>query len=836
MATKLWGIHGQNRNDFLDTQHPNVGLGWQKAGDMTGLTTKESIKDALIAGFGDNKSISSATGQNYRFICEAKVGDYLVYTKERVIHIGQFTSKAYYDASKENYSTVRDVKWLVHIPSKMISNGAYNEINSAMSFFAVKTNAEELFALINKNPVLDTEAYKRLKAASDITPETYDGSYILVPEIAKAYAGMDISKLDYKDIDAIYIAAIGTWKASFGLKKQKIKDAHLTDSKKIELCALVDKLESDTKLGAFANSAADETKHMGMFGTGFMTYRTSKGSNEEENDENVKKLLELYIYVAINSNEDRILKAVEKAFSAPIKGTKTGAASVVLHCLKPLIFPIINGNEGIGSTLYYELGVGLSQPKELDTFIANTKLLQEFRDDNFSFKNFRVMDIVARELQPDTEPTVIDVEVIDGYYTAQTGLTKEEWVEILKNEKAENPEVMKYLGFWYEHEGYEASCSEIAAKHGGHPNTYNGAITGLAQRISKARNLVVKDQNGDTSYWIIVMNGRYSVYADNKVFNWTLRDEICIALVELGEVEKAVEDEKLPPKEPYTKEDFLKEVFISSDDYETIKNLLERKMNIILQGAPGVGKTFMARRFAYSIMGEKDDSCIQMIQFHQSYSYEDFIFGYQPTDTNFKLMPGIFYKFCKLAEKNKGKRYFMIIDEINRGNLSKIFGELLMLIEADKREKCSITLSHTKESFTVPNNLYIIGMMNTADRSLAMIDYALRRRFSFIKLVAAFASPKFRDFIEGQGVSIELATKIIKRFKMLNEKIAEDKSLGEGFEIGHSYFCSKKMSPTEKRDDKWYEDIVTYDIKPLLEEYWFDDKAKVNQIVAGLLQ
>ncbi|MCH5301163.1 MAG: AAA family ATPase, partial [Ruminococcus sp.] len=193
------------------------------------------------------------------------------------------------------------------------------------------------------------------------------------------------------------------------------------------------------------------------------------------------------------------------------------------------------------------------------------------------------------------------------------------------------------------------------------------------------------------------------------------------------------------------KEQFLSEVFIKESEFDKLSSLLKNKKNIILQGAPGVGKTFAAKRLAYALMGVKDDDRIRMVQFHQSYSYEDFIEGYRPNETGgFDLRDGVFKEFCDAASKDANRDYFFIIDEINRGNLSKIFGELLMLIEADKRgNDYSVNLVYSNKKLSLPENLYIIGMMNTADRSLAMIDYALRRRFAFYTMTPAFDNKTF---------------------------------------------------------------------------------------------
>lgn len=276
----------------------------------------------------------------------------------------------------------------------------------------------------------------------------------------------------------------------------------------------------------------------------------------------------------------------------------------------------------------------------------------------------------------------------------------------------------------------------------------------------------------------------------------------------------------------YTKDDFLNEVYMDEGTYNILTGLLETKYNVILQGAPGVGKTFAAKRLAYSIMGQKDTSRVVMIQFHQSYSYEDFIQGYRPSKDGFELENGVFYKFCKEAEEDNERPYFFIIDEINRGNLSKIFGELMMLIEKDKRGE-KIKLLYSNEWFTVPKNVRIIGMMNTADRSLALMDYALRRRFAFFDFSPAFSSDGFKNYLsEKNSAKLE---KLISVVESLNNAISDDESLGEGFRIGHSYFCTDK----EITDDL-LKSIVEYEIIPLIKEYWFDEPSKIRDWSANL--
>lgn len=280
--------------------------------------------------------------------------------------------------------------------------------------------------------------------------------------------------------------------------------------------------------------------------------------------------------------------------------------------------------------------------------------------------------------------------------------------------------------------------------------------------------------------------------------------------------------------EKYSKEQFLADVYTSLEDLDTLCMLLKNKKNVILQGAPGVGKTYTAKRLAYAMMGEKDKDRIEMVQFHQNYTYEDFVMGYKPDGSEFRLRNGVFYDFCIKASNNPDKDYFFIIDEINRGNMSKIFGELLMLIEKDYRgADHKITLAYNQKPFYVPENLYIIGMMNTADRSLAMIDYALRRRFSFYEIEPRFASDGFRNY--QKRLADETFDKLIIKIEGLNREIRQDSSLGSGFCIGHSYFCNQQQC-----SEDWLKSVVTYEIVPMLQEYWFDDNQKVQMWINKL--
>ena len=288
---------------------------------------------------------------------------------------------------------------------------------------------------------------------------------------------------------------------------------------------------------------------------------------------------------------------------------------------------------------------------------------------------------------------------------------------------------------------------------------------------------------------------------------------------------------------------------------EELLSLWGRKKNLILQGAPGVGKTFWSEAICeevnvadayglgHGLVGMNAPNYeVFRCQFHQSMSYEDFVEGFRPNkDGGFDLVDGIFLKAVENAQENPGAQTIVIIDEVNRGNISKIFGELLSLIEADKRSlKWAVTLPYSGRKFWVPENLYILAMMNTADRSISLVDYALRRRFGFIGIKPAFDRPQFKKLLKDCGVADELIQRIVSKLSSLNETILNTPQLGAGFAIGHSYFipnCSFRSDDPDLLEhlNEWYASVIKYEIKPLIEEYWFDDPTTADELVSALL-
>lgn len=269
----------------------------------------------------------------------------------------------------------------------------------------------------------------------------------------------------------------------------------------------------------------------------------------------------------------------------------------------------------------------------------------------------------------------------------------------------------------------------------------------------------------------------------------------------------------------YNKEKFLKDCFFDSSEYDELKELLLTRKNVVLQGPPGTGKTYIAKRLAFSILGKKDTGKILNIQFHPKYSVDEFIEGFRPDDIGiYKYREGSFKNFCNQARNDKDNKYFLLIDEINRGDVIKVFGDTFMLLEPDKRGKENyVELPASKERFYIPSNLYIMGTMNIADKEQTMSDYAVRRRFSFYNVNPIFENKEFVKFCQGS----KLKMKIIDTVKEINSMVSGNK------QIGHCYFCKDE-------NDKELIRTVKYELIPLAEEYFKDDEAVKELVVRKL--
>ena len=287
----------------------------------------------------------------------------------------------------------------------------------------------------------------------------------------------------------------------------------------------------------------------------------------------------------------------------------------------------------------------------------------------------------------------------------------------------------------------------------------------------------------------------------------------------------------------YARAEALAELFIGEVELDAALAGLQRRRNLLLQGPPGTGKTFLARRLAWLLLGTRDESRIELVQFHPSYGYEDFMLGFRPdAQGRFHLVPGVLPLLCQRAAADPTRPYFLLIDEVNRGNVPRIFGELLLLLEADKRGPANaLRLPYAPAEaprFFVPENLYVIGTLNLADRSLSPLDYALRRRFAFVALGPQFGPP-LRHFLTARQVPTALVEQLCTCMAALNQAIADDPELGPDFEVGHSYFCQPPANPADAT--AWLRLILEQEIGPLLADYWREQPATAAAQLRKLL-
>lgn len=280
---------------------------------------------------------------------------------------------------------------------------------------------------------------------------------------------------------------------------------------------------------------------------------------------------------------------------------------------------------------------------------------------------------------------------------------------------------------------------------------------------------------------------------------------------------------------------FGDDVFVPRADLDRALDEWLEKKNLILQGPPGVGKTFVGDRFARALVGARGADRITRVQFHASYSYEEFVRGFRPTSAGvFELVDGPFLDACKAANASPNARHVLLIDEINRANVTKVFGELLSLIERDKRSaRFELRLAHARapsERFFVPPNLFLLGLMNTADRNLALVDFALRRRFAFMEIPPVFDA-RFVEHLAARGVHRGVAEEIGRSMTELNARVVADATLGRGYAIGHSYFEPPRdsLGGDEAKSRAWLERLAKLNLAPLFEEYWVEDAAAARE-------
>lgn len=674
---------------------------------------------------------------------------------------------------------------------------------------------------------------QELLHADEMEPDTHDATYELIREVINSYEIMgDLSVCDYKDLNLVYLMCVGTWKHGFDAKKKTIDASHLPDSEKNRLKNLLDELGERAKRGEYANNKENDA-NFGMFGTGFYTF-------ENKTDEHSPKdFIQMCIDIKNLSNDKEIFNRCERTLNEGFHGMRAASASMVLHCLKPMTFPIFNSNMGFDN-IYVYFNIDIKRKTELCTYIKNVRIVKAFRDKYFTVKNYRIFDITAWEIGKARQHTNIDYLGATDYYPSlneyNPGITAEEYERILDNENIVKRVWLDTLYYLYIMGG-TGSCKQITNKYGNSAAHYNMNTIKVAKAVHKETQcpLCVRE-SGENEYWPVLFYGRALEDSDEGVFSYKMREPLMEAIKSLEE--RGVFQE-------------MKEL-----DKEFDKNL-------ILYGPPGTGKTYNSVIYAVAIcdgkpLDELTDYAavmsrynelkkagrISFTTFHQSYGYEEFIEGIKPIidenkqDIGYTIEPGVFKKFCDNAKsitrtstdiestviEEDTEPYVFIIDEINRGNISKIFGELITLIESTKRagmpEAASAILPYSGDEFSVPSNVYILGTMNTADRSIALMDTALRRRFQFVEMMPD--SDVLRKIHADKVEDLDVAAMLDK----INERI--EYLYDREHTIGHAFFTDLKDDATLEKLQSIFEKSVI----PLLQEYFYEDYQKI-QLVLG---
>ena len=845
-------------NDFKDLNI--VAIGWE-TGDLSGKSFDE-IKQIMKDKYSDanNRSLGINIGQVTKFVLDFQIGDYVISSNpnSRKYLVGKVISDYYYSdklAKKYDFSDAychfRDVEWLGETNWDDLSSNSLNSLNSVITVFNIKDSAKnEVLIKLNNDKIEWTDFYMEF---ADKLSEYKSDRPTLISKIQNIYnkLNMELPTLEAdKEGNILMPYDIGPF-TTFALFNKRISAENRIN--------LVNEIKKEFSLKTNPPVTFHGISLVNNLKATFYGFEYRRGENDIDN---LWDLFELALKFS-EDNREEFIELYNQILSQ--RGIKWNI-TMALNWIRPFKFINLDSNnrdllssDEIFSEEFKNEIKSLKEPPSGEKYLQICDECKSSIDKTEKYSSFPEFSHEAYLFKLNEKDDESDEGIGDGdiktttYWLISAGNGSKWWDEFYDN---------GVVGMGMSGTGdlsqYQ-SKNEIKLKlqerdndNSSHANDVHacwqfahemqiGDVIFVKKGWDKiiGRGIIESDYEYNTTKpfhnvrkvkWTHKGNWAYEntrtfPYKTAKLPTKTLTD-ITNYTEMVNYIKELFVDEEMPeePEEvsypEYSIEKFLDEVYIDEDEYDTLVELLTHKKNLIVQGAPGVGKTFMAKRLAYSMMGQKDINRVMMVQFHQSYSYEDFVMGYRPSKEGFELRQGSFYQFCKKAEEDSENDYFFIIDEINRGNLSKIFGELFMLIEADKRgEKNKIQLLYSDELFFIPKNLYIIGLMNTADRSLAMLDYALRRRFAFFDLKPGFDSAGFRDYCD--ELSNSNFDDLVLTLKELNEEIKNDESLGEGFRIGHSYLCNLKSA------DK-LNFIVEYELIPLLNEYWFDEHDKVR--------
>ncbi len=702
-----------------------------------------------------------------------------------------------------------------------------------------------------------------LKREPEMNPDEHDGSYELMREVIYSYSSVsDYSVCNFRDLNAIYLMAIGTWRQNAEKKKENINQSHLPDSEKQRLTKVIDQVWDNACHDKYLNKHKSNPS-IGMFGTGFYSFE------KKTTDGDVQRFIKMLVEIADLTEDNEIFDKAEIVLKGGIKGMRAASVSVILHCFKPYVFPIINGNMGKG-TIYEALGIALDHPTDIETYIANCRKIREYRDDNFAFKNYRIFDLYARKIDASYNDEIFDdAEDVANEYkeepeeelfdhniilygppgTGKTYSTVMYAVAIIEDKKIED--VSKeakenYKAVKARYDGYK-DCGQIDFITFHQSYGYEDFIEGIRPVLSSDDN---EESKGEVQYEYF--SGSFKSFC-GKANAPVLKDVVVDAGLNSDPVVWKISlkgaGENTIRRECFGNshirigwDDYGPEINDKTDFKYGGKKILNAFMNQMKEGD-----------IVLSLYKNSEIDAVGIItgDYEWSDEYDDYkrlrkvkwLFTdkrenilkinngatmSQQAVYRMRISPNdvmeLVKKYKKPDEIEKPKKYVFIIDEINRGNISKIFGELITLIENTKRlgkpEEAKAILPYSKKEFGVPDNVYILGTMNTADRSIALMDTALRRRFSFEEMM-----PK-PELLKGVIVSDGNASVDIgEMLRVINKRI--EVLYDREHMIGHAFF----MELRENNSAKKLSEIFKKSVIPLLQEYFYEDYDKIRMVL-----
>lgn len=697
-----------------------------------------------------------------------------------------------------------------------------------------------------------------LQEAQDLDPDIHDGSYELVRETINSYANMgDLSKVDYKDLNLVYLMTIGTWKQKVSAKKKTIADSNLPQSEKDRLTSILEKVWSKAKKFEYQNEEKGRAS-IGMFGTGFFTFLG------KTDDDSPRNFIQMCIDIKDMTDEQEVFNRCSKTLTDSFHGMKTASASMILHCLKPMMFPIFNSNMGADNIFVY-LGTEMKWKTEINSYIKNVRLVKKLRDENFTVKNYRIFDMAAWEIGKSNNNTNIDysgaendminnmdIEQVGEFMdrrnkvnydknmilygpprTGKTYNTAIYAVAICDEKRLEDVEAMPYDAVLKRYKELKDNEKRIAFTTFHQSYGYEEFIEGIKP--------VLESESKDVSYRIedgifkrfckragrIDIKGKgLEILEDADVWKVTVRNEVRDDCFQNDRVRINwdIDSEGATGFENEIKKG---DIIITTSGSRTCINgvaIVTSEDAYVLEAE--TDKTTRDVRWLAVDIDENIKSINKGKMLHRmtcarvpDMKAEDIIALAQRSDSTTGKE--------NIEMKQNTKPYVFIIDEINRGNISKIFGELITLIEPTKRkgspEEMEAILPYSNMPFGVPDNVYIIGTMNTADRSIALMDTALRRRFQFIeKMPDVEVLRKIgADKIYEGGIELDVAYML----ECINERI--EYLFDREHTIGHAFFTGLKDEPTVAK----LASIFKKSVIPLLQEYFYEDYSKIMLVL-----